>query len=138
MKTRGQISATINSAFEKQNIMKTVKWVIEADDHIGSREDLALGYIIGSLKNISYHIASNKKLNEKLDKKLRKGLRDIYGKEKSSERWREMDRIIEEERTKGGRSIEVGLTEEESEDIENMLIPLIARFREKIRKEMVL
>jgi hypothetical protein len=136
--TRGLISEKIDYAFEKQHLLKTIDWILEADDRVVSQEDFALGYFMGSLMNVAYDIAFHKKLSEKCDKKFKKELEKIYGKGKSYERLRERDRIIEEARAKGGRRIKAELTEEEIGDIRNMLIPMIVPFREKIRKEVVL
>ena len=136
--TRGLISEKIDYAFEKQPLLKTINWILEADDRVVSQEDLALGYFIGSLMNIAYDIAFHKKLNEKCDKMFKKELEKIYGKEGATERLKEDDIILEETKAKGGRRIKAELTEEEIGDIRNMLIPMIVPFREKMRKEVVL
>ena len=136
--TRGLISEKIDYAFEKQPLLKTINWILEADDRVVSQEDLALGYFIGSLMNIAYDIAFHKKLNEKCDKMFKKELEKIYGKEGATKRLKEDDIILEETKAKGGRRIKAELTEEEIGDIRNMLIPMIVPFREKMRKEVVL
>lgn len=136
--TRGRISEIIDYAFEKQNVLKTINWILEADNQVGSQEDLALGYFMGSLVNNTYDVAGHKKVNEKLEKQYKKRLEKICGKEGATKRLREDDIILEETRTKGGRRIKAELTEEEIEDIRNMLIPMIVPFREKIRKEVAL
>ena len=132
--TRGLISEMVNYVFEKQSCLETINWVFEADDRVRSQEDLALGYFLGSLMKTADHVATVKKRNEKLEKQDKKRLKKIYGKEAAKERGRR----LEEMRAKGGRPIKAELTEEEKEDIKNMLIPMIAPFREKIRKEIAL
>ena len=136
--TRGLISEIINYVFEQQNVLKTINWVLEVDDQVTSQEDLALGYIIGSLMNIADSIANRKRLIEKTEKRYKKELDKIYGKEGAVKRLEEQDTFLKERRVKGGRPIKVELTEKETEDIKNLLIPMIARFREKIRSEGVL
>ncbi len=132
IETRGLISATINYVFEKQSVLETVEWILGADDQIISKEDLALGYFIGSLMNIADKIASRRKLEEKSTKLYKKKLEKIFGKEKTE------TEVKKPYRAKRGRRIEAELTEEETEDIKNMLIPMIVQFREKIRKEIAL
>jgi len=135
--TTGLISEMINYAFEKQSCLKTINWVLEADDQVRSQEDLALGYFLGSLMNTADHVATLKKRYEKLEKQYKKRLKKIHGKEATKE-LKERGRRLEEMRAKGGRPIKAELTEEETENIRNMLIPMIASFREKIRKEIAL
>lgn len=138
LKTRGIISAIINYAFENQKILETVKWVLESDDQVRSKEDLALGYMMGSLMNISDGIASRMNLEDKVEKRYRKKLEKKLGKEEALKILMEQDKKREETKSKGGRRIKSELTEEEIGDIKNRLIPMIARFREKIRQEEAL
>ena len=135
---RGLISGTIDYVFERQNVLKAINWILEADDQVRSQEDLALGYFMGSLVNIAHDVAGHNKVNEKLEKQYKKRLEKICGKEGATKKLKEDDTILEETRAKGGRRIKAELTEEEIEDIRNMLIPMIAPFREKIRKEVAL
>jgi len=138
VETRGMISGMVDYAFEKQSVLETIKWVLEADDRVISPEDLALGYVVGSLMNIADKVASRRKLEAKLEKQYKKRLEKIYGKEKAAIELRESDIRLEKRRAKGGRQIKSELTEEETDDIKNMLIPMIQRFREKIRKELAM
>jgi len=138
VEARGKISEWIDGVFERQNVLKTVNWILEADDLVRSKEDLALGYFMGSLVNVAYDIAFHKRVKEKTDMWLKKRLEKIYGKEGAAKELREQARVVEEERAKGGRRMSAELTEEEDEDIRNMLIPMIQRFREKIRKELAM
>lgn len=134
---RGLISEVINYVFEKQDVLKTINWILGVDDQVISEEDLALGYFMGSLMTIADNVASRKKLIEKLDKRTKKALEKGLGKERAAKSLEEQDRRLEI-RARGGRHIKTELTEEETNDIRNMLIPMIAQFREKIRKEMAL
>ena len=134
---RGIISEKINRAFEEQKILETVDWLLEADDQIyHSREDLALGYFIGSLMSMAADIVRTIKLGIKRDKMYRRNLKKIYGKEGAKEVYEK--HTLERIRAKGGRPLKIELTENEKDDIKNMLIPMIARFREKIRQEEAL
>jgi hypothetical protein len=93
---------------------------------------------MGSLMNIAYHVASRMKLEEKLDPKYRKGLETFLGKEQAAKILHEDAMRLEKAKAKGGERVTSELTEEETDDIRNMLIPMIPRFREKIRKELAM
>ena len=138
VKTRGLISGTLNYAFEEQNVLDTMDWILEADDHTRSQEDLALGYFLGALMNISCNLASRVKQEETLGKLWKKELEKIHGKKEAAKRLQEQNIMLEQERAKGGRRIKTELTEEETDDIRNMLIPMIQSYREKIRKELAM
>ena len=136
--TRGLISEMINNVFEKRNFLETINWVLEADDQVRSQEDLALGYFMGSLMNNADDFAWNKKWREKSKKLRKKRMEKNWGKEEATKYLKEQERAVEELTAKGGRHMKVELTEEETESIRNMLIPMITSFREKIRKEIAL
>jgi hypothetical protein len=120
--TRGLISGFFNAAFEQTKVLDIVDWVLRADDQILSREDLALGYYIGSLMNMAMDAAEHKKLMSKVMSKASEGLK----------------KSLAESKAKGGRPLKGRLTNEEIEEIKNMLIPMIGSFREKIRQEEAL
>ncbi|MGD9130257.1 MAG: hypothetical protein PVH73_01625 [Candidatus Bathyarchaeota archaeon] len=138
IKSRGTISAIINNVFENQNVLETINWIIETDDDIVSREDLALGYFIGSLMNISNNTARDLKKWEILEKRYKKSLEEIYGKEEGLEKFFEYKMGTDESNDNGVNYTKIVLCEEDIEDIRNMLRPMIAPFREKIRQEEVL
>lgn len=129
--TRGLISEFFNDAYEKWNILEGLDWVLdEVREYYGeieldsrSKELLGLGYELGSLMNRACDFASRKKLEGKIDKKLKK----ISG-----------GTLVKEMKAKGGRRIESRLTEEEKDYVRNMLILMIPRLMEKIRKELAL
>jgi hypothetical protein len=111
--TRGFISETIHWNFEHSKVLETVDWVLKADDQILSREDFALGYYMGSLMSMAVITMGNKKFDKKLIASL-------------------------DSKAKRPRPIHVEVTSQEKEEIKDMLIPMIARFREKIRQEEAL
>jgi hypothetical protein len=133
--TTGTVSGIISSVFENQNILETVNWILKSDEQVMSKEDLALGYIMGALMSSAVDVAMDMKLSKINRQAYEKRLEQIYGKEEALKKLQEMDGKIEERRAKGGRQIKIELTEKETEDIRNMLIPMIAPFREKVRKE---
>ncbi len=133
---KGVVSEIIDMVFEHQNLLEGVNWILESDDSVRSKEDLALGYFLGSLMTSAVDVATDMKLNKINRQAYEKRLEQIYGKEDALKRLQEMDAKIEERRAKGGTRMTVELTEEETEEIRNMLIPMIARFREKICKEV--
>ena len=146
VETKGLISEIINHVFEKQNILETVDWLFEPYDEATTPkslavrnlvvENLAVGYFLGSLMSIASEIARRRKLEMKLENKFKKELEKTHGKDRAAKSLEERDRVVREMRAKGGRRIKCELTNEESEDIRNMLIPMIQRFREKTRKEL--
>lgn len=138
IETRGLISEIVNYVFEKQNVLETVNWILEADEQVRSKEDLALGYFMGSLMKFASNVVSRRKLEEKAMKQHKKRLEKALGKEEAKRELMERDRRFEEMEAKGGRRIKAEPSDEDIEDIRNMLIPHIAPFREKIRKEVAL
>ena len=139
IETRDLISETINAVYEKQDFLGTVNWILKTDDdRVSTRDDLenlALGYSLGALMNIAYDVARHKKLEKKYDEKYKEEMERKLGKE-ATKAIREMNRRLEEMKAKGGRRVENLLTDEETDDIRNMLIQVIPRFRWKIRKEL--
>ena len=132
---KGVVTEIIEMALKHQNLWETVNWVLESDDSVRSQEDLALGYYMGSLMTSAVDVATDMKLNKINRQAYEKRLEQIYGKEAASKRLQEMDTKMEERRAKGGRQIKIELTEAEIEEIRNVLIPMIARFRAKISEE---
>ena len=77
--TRGIISSIINNNYESQKVLKTIKWILEIDDEVYCKEDLALGYFMGALVQISSNSTSMMKRNALIDDQYRKSLEKIYG-----------------------------------------------------------
>ena len=77
--TRGIISSIINNNYESQKVLKTIKWILEIDDEVYCKEDLALGYFLGALVQISSNSISMMKRNALIDGQYRKSLEKIYG-----------------------------------------------------------
>jgi hypothetical protein len=141
IETRDLISDTINAVYEKQDFLGTVDWILKTDDdRVSTRDDLenlALGYSLGALMNIAYDVARHKKLEKKYDGKYKEEMERKLGKE-ATKAIAEMNRRLEEMKAKGSRRVENKLTDEETDDIRNMLIQAIPRFRWKIRKELAI
>ena len=141
IETRDLISETIDAVYEKQDFLGTVNWILKTDDdRVSTRDDLenlALGYSLGALMNIAYDVARHKKLEKKYDEKYKEEMERKLGKE-ATKAIAEMNRRLEEMKAKGGRRVENKLTDEETDDIKNMLIQVIPRFRWKIRKELAI
>lgn len=141
IETRDLISETINAVYEKQDFLGTVNWILKTDDdRVSTRDDLenlALGYSLGALMNIAYDVARHKKLEKKYDGKYKEEMERKLGKE-ATKAIVEMNRRLEEMKAKGSRPVENKLTDEETDDIRNMLIQVIPRFRWKIRKELAI
>lgn len=132
---KGIVTDIMEMALKHQNLWETVNWVLESDNRVRSKEDVALGYFMGSLMTSAVDVATDLKLNKINRQAYGKRLEQIYGKKEASKRLQEMDAKIEERRAKGGKQIKIELTAEEIEEIRKVLIPMIARFRAKIRQE---
>ena len=138
IKTRGVISSIINNSFETQKVLETIKWILETDDDVVCKEDLALGYFIGSLMNISSNTWSRLKKEEIVENYYKKSLEKTYGKKQGKIKYLEYKMRMEENNENEKSQVIVELPNEEVEKIRNMLIPMIPKFREKIRQENIL
>lgn len=116
--TRGMISETLHWNYERSKVLETVDWALKADDQILNQEDFVLGYYIGSLMSMSVEIVARRNLFDKLPDLLKKESAEV--------------------KPKRGRPRSIAATRKEKEEIKDMLIPMIARFREKIRQEETL
>ena len=137
--TIGIISEAINSTFENGDILETVRWILESDNQVKSEEDLALGYFMGALMNVSRDILLEREVKIKRNDSWEKSLIKKYGKEKAKIMIKEITDGIEKARkeslSKGGRPLVVKLADQDIEKIRTLLIPMITPFREKIRHE---
>ena len=136
--TRGIISSIINNNYESQKVIKTIKWILEIDDEVYCKEDLALGYFLGALVQISSNSTSMMKRNALIDDQYRKSLEKIYGEKEGKIQYLEYKMKTEELAKKENVPTIIEASEEEIEEIKKMLIPMISRFREKIRQEVEL
>ena len=136
--TRGIITSIINNNYESQKVLKTIKWILEIDDEVYCKEDLALGYFMGALVQISSNSTSMMKRNALIDDQYRKSLEKIYGGKEGKIQYLEYKMKTEELAKKENVLTIIEASEEEIEEIRKMLIPMISRFREKIRQEVEL
>lgn len=128
--TRGLISKMIKDAYEKQDCSKTVNWLLEEDNEWKNQEDLVLGYVMGSLMNITQYFALQKETWEKAIRNSERRMKKRLGSEAAT-------KMMEQTKTKKVRAIKVELTDEDLDYIRSELIPMIPRFRKKIRNENV-
>ena len=136
--TRGIITSIINNNYESQKVLKTIKWILEIDDEVYCKEDLALGYFMGALVQISSNSTSMMKRNALIDDQYRKSLEKIYGGKEGKIQYLEYKMKTEELAKKENVPTIIEASEKEIEEIRKMLIPMISRFREKIRQEVEL
>lgn len=101
--TRGVIEKALDYVYEEQDFLETVKWILEVDEKVVSEEDLALGYFLGSLVQISWDLVEKEKQLKKYDKRLERK----FGKKEARKMIKER-----EERTKTYNPYRVSLTEE--------------------------
>lgn len=133
---RGVVSELIEHVFETQKILKTIDWIVQSDYETISKEDLALGYFMGSLMNISANVVLTLTLQRILDEGYRQKLRQIYGEKEGEHEFVKYKMRIETSKAKNHSSID--LNDVDKEQLRAMLIPMITLFREKVRQEMVL
>ena len=114
-------------------MIKTIKWILEIDDEVYCKEDLALGYFMGALVQISSNSTSMMKRNALIDDQYRKSLEKIYGGKEGKIQYLEYKMKTEELAKKENVLTIIAASEEE---IRKMLMPMISRFREKIRQEV--
>ena len=119
--TIGIISEAINSTFENGDILETVRWILESDNQVKSEEDLALGYFMGALMNVSRDILLEREVKIKRNDSWEKSLIKKYGKEKAKIMIKEITDGIEKARkeslSKGGRPLVVKLADQDIEKI---------------------
>ena len=123
---RGLIEKQLDYISEEQDILETVSWILDVDDEVINREDLALGYFLGALMNSAYKTVEGIKFMQKSDKMLQRKLGEIEAGKSIKEK---------EERVKTYRPVRVRITEQEKAEIRGMLIRRIKPFRLKIRTE---
>ena len=119
--SRGVIEHQINVVFQNQSILAGLDWILEIDKDLESFYDFALGYILGSLMQIVVKHAETLKGNKKTKALFEK---------------------LEEERKKNPntnrkfRRVYAKLTEEETEEIRDIIKRWVVPFREKLNREI--
>ena len=135
---RGLISEAIERVFNQQNILDTAKWATDADDEIQSIEDFALGYVVGALTNIAHNLLVDDKLRAKNKEIKHRILIKDMGKEEAMKFEAELDKNAKAFKAKGGRKVKFETTDEEDNEIRQMITPMIAQFRIKLNQELAL
>lgn len=138
--TRGIIEKWIDNIIEEQRIPETVKWILGEDYEVSSKEDLALGYLLGYIMSSSLRTVEISKLQkesqERFERRRKKDDRELekkLGKEKFMEVLK--NRVEMEKTAKRVRPIKVSLDEEDENEIRNIVLSKIKLLREKIRRE---
>lgn len=140
--TRGIIETWIDDVIEKHSIPETVNLILREDDEVVSKEDLVLGYFLGSIMRASCDLVENRKFwkefterMERIRKKTDKELEKKVGKERFIELVKERTEMEKKAPLKRVRPIMASLDTEEENEIRRILLSKIKLFREKIRKE---
>jgi len=129
IKTRGVIEKSLDSVLE-QDILKVVNW-ISKETSVKSREDLILGYVLGSCMRYASDIVEEEKRWKVARKDSEQRLERKLGKKQAKEFWKEY-----EERGKDVKPIRVSLTTREKNQLRDMLIQRIPSYRRKIYREL--
>lgn len=104
--TRGAIENQINYVYQEQNMLEHIDWILEIDREVISLNDFALGYFLGSLMQIAIHKAELSNLSTKL-RKSKKMPKKLFR----------------------------HLTEEETEEIRDIIKRWVNPFREKLNRD---
>jgi hypothetical protein len=117
--TRGIIEHQINTVYQNQNTLEGLDWILEIDKDLESFYDFALGYVLGSLMQIVVNHAVTLK-----EAKKTKVLFEKLEKERKENPNRKFRRVIAE------------LSEEETEEIRDIIKRWVIPFREKLNREI--
>jgi len=127
--TRGIIEQSFDFVLE-QDILEVVNWILE-EFSIKSPQDLALGYVLGSLMRYSYEIVREEKRWKMIKKESEKRLVKKIGKKSTKEF---MERL--EKKEENVRPIRVSLTEKETNQLRSMLKQRIPYYKRRIYREL--
>jgi hypothetical protein len=123
IKTRGIIEKSFDASLE-QDILEVVDWIFK-ETSVKSREDLILGYVLGSCMRYASDTLEEEKRYKRIDKEVEK----ILGKKRVLEL--QLKRKAEEV-----KPIRVSLTQKEKNQLRDMLIQRIPSYRRKIYREL--
>lgn len=116
---RGVIENQINSVYQKQNMLEGLDWILEVDSELTELNDFALGYFLGSLMQIAVNQAETSKNSKKFAVRF----------EKLKEEWKKNPK-------KKMRIVNTKLTEEETDEIRDIMKRWVIPFREKLNNEI--
>jgi hypothetical protein len=126
---RGIIERSFD-AFLEQDILEIVSWIFP-EAPVKSREDLILGYVLGSYMRYASDLVEDGKRSKMARKISNQELERKIGKRQAKEFWKKM-----EERRTDVRPIRVNLTTREKNQLRDMLIQRIPSYRRKIYREL--
>jgi len=126
---RGIIEESLDNVLV-QDILKVVNWIF-GETSVKSREDLILGYILGSCMRYASDLVEQDKRWKTARKDSEQRLETKLGKKKAKEFWKEL-----EEKGKDVKPIIVSLTTREKNQLREMLIQRIPSYRRKIYREL--
>lgn len=116
---RGAIENTINSVYQKQNMLEGLDWIFETDTELTELNDFPLGYFLGALMQM----AANQAVTLKDSKKF-------------AVRFEEFKEELKKNPNKRMRIVNTKLTEEETEEIRDIIKRWVIPFRQKLNREI--
>lgn len=116
----GTIENQINSVYQEQNMLEGLEWILEIDRELTSLNDFALGYYLGSLMQIACNTAETLKNAKRFEVRFEKFKIEL-----------------KKNPNKRMRRVTVKLTEEETEEIRDIIKRWVNPFREKLNKEIL-
>lgn len=119
--TRGVIENALDEGIEGSNVKDIIDWVQDGMIPIGSPEDLALGYMLGSLARLAHRIALGDKITKKMDKEYEKKFGKKFERPAPS---------------KDSKRLRIYLTKRDIDEIRDMLKRRIMDIKSKITRDL--
>jgi hypothetical protein len=119
IEVRGAIEHTINFVYQKQNMLEGLDWILEVETELTNLNDFALGYFLGSLMQIAINQAETLKDSKKFAVRFEK-----FKKEQEKNPKKRMRRVTWK------------LTEEETDEIRDIIKRWVIPFRQKLNTEI--
>jgi len=127
--TIGYIEKELNRMISETDMRERIRWVLE-EIPVSSKEDFALGYLIGSLTSHAYDGARRQSRIKKIDKRWKRKMEKEMGKERLREIERKGEEII-----KDVKPPRVYWTKKEDTQIRNMMIRRLVQIRRKVHRD---
>jgi hypothetical protein len=131
--TRGIIERSLD-AFLEQDILEVVNWIFR-EAPVKSREDLILGYVLGSYMRYASDLVEQEKRWKIGRKQSEQRFERQFGKEKGKEEFEKFWKGLTEAE-KDVKPIIVNLATREKGQLRDMLIQRIPSYRRKIYREL--
>lgn len=127
--TIGHIEKELDRMISETDMRERMRWVLK-EIPVGSQEEFALGYLIGSLTSHAYDVTMKLSNIKKIDKRWKRKIEKEMGKERLREIERKREEII-----KDVKPPRVYWTKKEDTQIRNMMIRRLVQIRRKVHRD---